>query len=200
MNLKLAAQHWKDINAIGLTQQYIYGANEYLLIKYEELIKQPEKTVQVVCDFLQIPFEQEMIQLSSARETQLENAYVESRFNTQKLDQWKNELTAKELQFISSITGDLTQKLDYSFPEHIDISQFQSLSFGKRIRLQTLDIFKMLFKRKRINMSGRKLVTVEVPIKQRISIALGKLITLFGSEEIYHAFLKLSRKAFKKPE
>ena len=199
MNIRLAAQEWKDLNAIGLIENYISGSQNYLIIKYEDLVLSPKETVQKVCSFLGVDFREEMLNLNRASDTQSDQAYVLSSFDVQKLEGWKDSLTTKEIRKIEMITADLMSKLGYPIQLDTPEELARSLSFSRRMALKTWDIFKMIFKRNRVVMTGRNLVPMRFSLKERLSIALGKFVKLYGSQEIYHLFLQFFKNEFKFP-
>ncbi len=200
MNVRLAAQRWKDTNAQGLYCQYLYGKDGYLMVRYEDLILNPAETVRQICGFLDVPFEGNMLQLEEAEGTQMNDAYVDKSLNEGKLNEWKTKLRATELKSITSIAGDLMPRWGYEPPIPFKEVRLRSLSFFTRLRLETVDILKMLPKGKRQTMSQRRLVTVRLSFRKRLAIALGKLVKLYFSELIYHIFLQVFKGEYKRAE
>jgi hypothetical protein len=63
-----AAQRWTDRISQFKVDGRRLGTGRVLELRYEELLAQPERELRRACEFLEIPFELEMMQLRSATE------------------------------------------------------------------------------------------------------------------------------------
>lgn len=86
-----------------------------LKIRYEDLASDPEKTGRIMCDFVGIPFEPEMLDL--AQSTKHLVSGNNTRFSPGKgirLDErWRTELHGAELDYFERVGGDMNHQLGY---------------------------------------------------------------------------------------
>lgn len=191
-NLELSAQQWVEGNIFGLVNQNILGKENYKLLKYEDLLQNPEKELKAVCEFLEIPFSSEMLDLSDDN-LSADKRYVKNFFDTSKINKWTKQLSKKELQKVERIQGPLLQKLGYSL-ENKTIN-FKILSLRRKILLNQMDNLAQLFRRKRIGMKGQEFVELDLSFKNRLYSFLTVLTRDFMSLPIFKALF--SRYFFK---
>ena len=109
---------WKDnyTKALNLMEAY---PDKTLKFSFEEFIYKEKETIQKVCDFLEIPFEEKMIditQSAEAKELHTMSKLWESNFSApivSNIDKFKKELSAEDINVIESICGELMDKLGY---------------------------------------------------------------------------------------
>ena len=181
-NLALSAQQWVDGNIFGLVNQNILGSENYKMLPYEKLLIDPQKELRSVCDFLEIPFSEAMLDLSDDQRAE-EKRYVKSFFDTSKIDTWKKKISPKEIKQVESIQGPLLEKLGYQLTIHPN--NFKILSLRKRIFLNQKDNLKLLFKRKRTGMRDQQLVELNLSFKNRLYTFLTVLARDFLSLPIF---------------
>ncbi len=103
--------------------------NQSLIVHYENLVSQPEKTLQSICDFLNIDFNREMLDFYNKtynlkyREDSMDHSQKErikfkygslsQPVNTNRIESWRNNLTQQEIDVIDSITALDAEKLGY---------------------------------------------------------------------------------------
>ena len=101
-------------NALPLLERYI-ASDSLLKIHYEDLASDPENTGRVLCDFVGIPFESQMLDLSQSTRHLVSGN--NTRFSPEKgirLDErWRTELYGKELDFFERVGGDMNYRLGY---------------------------------------------------------------------------------------
>ena len=106
----------------------------YLEVRYEALVSSPRETLQAVCDFLRLRFDERMLdyhrtaraRLSEARERVLEDGTVitlEQRLDQQRLtstppdqsrpQRWRRDLSEEEVALFESVAGGLLSELGY---------------------------------------------------------------------------------------
>ena len=164
-NIKVAAQEWVDGNIIGLSNQYLVGEHQYKIVRYEDLLLNPETTCKEICTFLGVEFNANMV-AENVLQTK-ENDYVKSTFNTSKIDAFKQQLTKGQLQQIEEIQGVLLKKFGYELIVNKSL-QYKPLSIFTKLRLRQAEHLKQLFIGKREGMREHQLVEVNIPFKTRL--------------------------------
>lgn len=165
-HILLAAQKWVDGNTAALVNQQLFGDSQHLILKYEDLLRFPEKTARELCTFLEIPFDQKMLDLNAATDG---DSYVKNRFDTSKINNFKTEISPKILRKVELIQAPLLWKMDYElvFPE--TEKNAQPLSVFHWMRLRFADHVRMLFRSKRMAMINRKNVEIRISWRNRLS-------------------------------
>ena len=107
----------------------------YLEVRYEQLVRRPEATLRRVCDFLELPFELDMLsyhsgaqlRLAEFRDWRTPDGDIVSRGSDRiaihqralappdptRIDFWRQELDSEEIAVFESIAGDLLHDLGY---------------------------------------------------------------------------------------
>lgn len=165
-HILLAAQKWVDGNTAALVNQKLFGSKQHLILKYEDLLRFPEKTANELCDFLEIPFDKKMLVLNSATE---ERSYVKSRFDTSKINHFRKEIPPKILQKVESIQAPLLRKFGYDLVFLKTEKKAAPLSVFNWMRFRFSDAVRMLFRNKRMGMIDRKNVEVRISWRNRLS-------------------------------
>ncbi len=111
-----SAEAWVSYyrRALPLLENYIAPGSLHK-IRYEDLASDPEKTGRVLCDFIGISFEPEMLDLSrSTRHLVGGNTTRFAPGKGIKLDErWRTELQGEELNFFNRVGGELNHRLGY---------------------------------------------------------------------------------------
>jgi len=197
-NIELSAQEWVDGNIFGLVNQDILGKENYKILKYENLLSQPQNELQSICEFLGIPFVDSMMDLSIEK-TSDRKSYVKSFFDTSKINKWKEQFSLKEIKKIEKIQGELLMKFGYQLENEID--DFKNISLRRRIFLNQKDNVKLLFKKKRIGMKEQELVELNLSFKSRLYTFLSLIFRDFTSLPIFKSLFSryfFKEKYFKK--
>lgn len=192
-NIYLAAQEWVDGNVLAFSNQELIGRDNYQIIYYEDLLRNPEKTIQAVCSFLDIDFHPEMLKLNDGQSSEEEaQNYVKSTFDQSKIDQYKNQLSPKVIKKIEQIQGPMLKKMGYPLHHDHQVKDFQYLSTRRRIWLNQKDNIKKLFRSQKVGMQNRKNIEVKVPFKKRLYNFLFVLGYDLLSERIFKVFFRRS--------
>ena len=109
---------WQESIQIGLSNSTKY-ANNYLLIKYEDLILNPKKITISICKFLAIDFKEEMLHMNNhpgwkGDNSSFNKAKVTSKFNTSSIGRHKNTIDKKTIYAYSLLIGKEMEQLGYS--------------------------------------------------------------------------------------
>lgn len=109
------------------------------LVPYEHLAAQPSQTIQGICHFLDLPFNEGMLSpqerlqnLTAAtdklagRDQKIITELVKP-INTSRIDAWKTKLTDEELTIIEAICGEMGQLFGYQPSPHISSAAKQQV-------------------------------------------------------------------------
>ena len=111
-------RQWRKLSVLG----DIYNAkyNNVYFLKYEDLIKEPKTVTQNLCEFLEIDFENSLIDhkkfIDGSGQTWLQNSsynQVKKGFNKSVLNKWKKVLNKKQISFIEGLCFFEMKKLGY---------------------------------------------------------------------------------------
>ncbi len=103
---KLATLAWQSVYKSPNTSDRV------LLLKYEQLVSDPEMEAKKVCDFLNMNFDPSMIDPNTfvdgtgskwSQNSSYQNFQATRSFNLDSIDRWKNALTSPEIQFIEHL-------------------------------------------------------------------------------------------------
>jgi hypothetical protein len=107
-NIFLVIKNWINIHN---SLQALKNSDFLYLIKYENLINNPLVTIQSICDFIEEPFANDLL------DVEVLNTHTETRgqkgFNQDSLDNWKKELYFLEKLIIKIFTGKLAREFGY---------------------------------------------------------------------------------------
>ncbi len=198
-NLRLSAQEWVDGNVYGMLNQEILGTERYKILKYEDLLQEPEKELRGVCNFLEIEFVAEMMDLSDDTLPE-EKKYVKSFFDRSKIDKWKKQLSTAEIEKIEGIQGPLLKQLDYPLAAKKTL-KYQQLPLWQRIGYNQVDNLKQLFRGKQIGMKDKEKVVLKFSLKNRVYSFLTVWIRDFVHMRIFKSWFSryfYKEKFFKK--
>lgn len=171
LDLRVAAQRWKDWNAAGMAAASWLGPARILSIRYEDLLQEPEATLEQVCAHLGVAYEDTMLDLANASATQSDNAYVKKSLDVSAVDKWKNTLSQRDLIRIEQICGDSLSAWGYS--PATDQAGNANLGFWQDYRLRVANSFRLLFRPNRKEMRDQQLVDVRLPLNRRLYLFLG---------------------------
>lgn len=116
------AYRWKYYNKKFL-KSYRKDRSRFYIIKYEDLVTDPENHLKKLCDFLGIEYTDDMIHYNRIKDEALKiypqeliNRYHKSLFepiSTSKVGLWKNKMSATEIKKCDMIVGRYAEKAGY---------------------------------------------------------------------------------------
>jgi hypothetical protein len=165
-NISLGAQQWLESNVLGLSNQALIGEENYRIVRYEDLIRNPEKELKGICSFLEIEFDLNM--LLEEREDKAEDSYVKSTLDESKINSYQKELTASQIKKIEKIQAPLLRRLGYDHEYPISSSKYRQMSVLKRLYYSQSDNVRQLLVAKRMGMKSGKNVQIKIPLKTRL--------------------------------
>ena len=114
---------WSRYNGNLLKLKILYPKN-YFLLKYEDLVLNPEETVRCVCDFLEIPFDEMMMEYRKKTIDRFED-YTQAitkkheslmrPIDPKMAEKWKQNLTKEQIEHLEYTTHEVASQLGYSF-------------------------------------------------------------------------------------
>lgn len=120
-NLFMAMSDWRYAVQEGMRQGSIVGLDGYLEVQYEKLISEPQQTMSKVCEFLDEPFSEQVLQLNPMDEEYLprligkrhtadisNDSIVSTNFG-----KWKKAMSQRKTILCESVAGDLLDDLGY---------------------------------------------------------------------------------------
>ena len=200
-NLELSAQEWVNGNILGQWNRDIMGADHYQLVRYEDLVREPEKTARELCAFLGLAFRPEMMDLARNELTQGKDAYVAQAFDVAKINQFREALRAAQIQGVEKIQGPLLRELGYELTQSYAEGTFRQLSVRRQIWLHQKNNLRQLFLRKRSRKEDWQKKEGNEPWSKRWRRWLVLLGYDFLSRKIYYSLYrdqKIKNKYFRK--
>ncbi len=123
----------KQLQAAINNEQQL-GSQYYSIVRYEDLVNQPEKHMESISEFLKIPYVEELITPTQNKELAISNTmYLENRseglvYNRTKEDRWKKNLTKWQKIFVVSYLFKEVKAVGYTQWQEIRINQFKFLT------------------------------------------------------------------------
>lgn len=139
---------WVEHIELGQAAGTELGATQYLEIRYEMLVTEPEKVLRDICQFLDEDFHAAMLDHTQlARRTIGDRGHVEVRkeLSINSVQRWQNQLTNFEKKLADTVAGPILDSLDYpraelgrfTFTERIRYSfillRYQIINLGRKI-------------------------------------------------------------------
>jgi hypothetical protein len=110
-----AAQRWRDRIATARSQSAAF-ADDYIEVRYEDLIQDPEPHLRRICDLLGVEFEPGMLRLSRPTEN-LGSTRGQQRIVSSNTEKWRTTMPDRQRALIERLAGDVLRSLDYSVSE-----------------------------------------------------------------------------------
>lgn len=118
-NEQEACHRW--LNSIKLAQDFGHkvGPARYLEIRYEDLVRQPEPTIQQICTFLTLPYQPHMLtfwqQAHTLGDTQLAHHHnIRNPINEKSIGKWQQTLSPTSQEYIKNQLHPLLIQLKYN--------------------------------------------------------------------------------------
>ncbi len=126
-NVYYIAQLWKKEQQLGLYWLHKLSQESLYLLKYEDLLNDPQKTVNALCAFLNEPYENTMLQFFKTAESQKSGQLSAAWKNTSSpiikdnSGKFRQELKETEIDLFESIAGQELDAFSYELtrPLHV---------------------------------------------------------------------------------
>lgn len=106
------------------------GRENVLLVRYEDLVLQPEPATKKICQFLNIGFEETMLNVGVFNSSFGDKFQTDKQFNTENLDRWKGNLSNDIVFLIEKYCSSLMKQYGYessNTKSNLDFSLLQKL-------------------------------------------------------------------------
>ncbi len=132
--LSTVALWWEDMVRAGREAGARLGPDLYHELRYEDLISAPEKECAELCDFLDLPYEESMLNFHEGK-TKAEPGLSAKKAwlpVTTGLRDWRGQMSERDKERFEAAVGETLEELGYerAFPE----PQAETLEYASRIR------------------------------------------------------------------
>ena len=174
LSLAQSCQLYDEYNREVVRFLNLLGSEKAVLIRFEDVLAQPESSIHSLFDFIDIPFDLNVLDLSEYGEKQ--DSYVLPKLDKSKIGRWKENMRAKDVRFVERF-------LNSHFTEHkYDIFNINikpsRLSFLRVLLDGFIWDVKGLFKTTQVEMRSKKLISAHIPFRIRLKRLLYNLIHL----------------------
>jgi len=155
-NILESACHWMKKISYGLAAQSLYP-NEVIMVRYEDILKNPENEIRRLCDFIGIDYEDKMIEGDGfvvPEYTKKQHKLVGQKPDRSNVDSWKKKLSNREIEIFEYETGRMLSLLGYEsvYKDPRRATKLEKIIFylekrNKRIRKEINKFKSFLFKR-----------------------------------------------------
>jgi len=119
--INVIAKEWSSNISTILSSLSKLDDNQYTEIRYEDLISDPEKELQRICDFLNLVFDNDMLEFNEYnRKHELEpkdymswKAETYKKLNSKAVGRWKSILTAEQIEIFETIAKEPLNRFNY---------------------------------------------------------------------------------------
>lgn len=123
--LSVVSYSWLNYNK-SIDKEKHRRPNRFITIKYEDLVTHPETIISNVCQFLNIPYNEEMLSFNRTLKSVVENAdehikkevsiihpNITKPINKSQIKKWEKEFSKPQVELIEYITGDYAALYGY---------------------------------------------------------------------------------------
>lgn len=111
-NAYFAAEYWESYIEKGREQGRQLPPGQYLELRYEDLLAQPEVTMQTLCEFLGEPYMAEMFAVSPVDDPG-KTPLVHEPLKTDNAGKWRTRMSAAQISAFESVAGNTLRELGY---------------------------------------------------------------------------------------
>lgn len=114
-----AALYWKSRVSRGRSGGASLGPARYLEVRYEDLVDEPEKTTQRVCEFIGLDYRDEMLRFHERGAEFIATSNTPDAFAglakpvTKGMRDWRTQMASDDVALFEAIAGDLLGSLGY---------------------------------------------------------------------------------------
>ena len=112
INVYHAAKYWQQYVEIGYEEGRKLGKEDYLELRYEDLLNDPEVSLRKVCDFLDESFYDSLINFKKSS-GQGKTPLLQSPIQKQNQNKWKKEMSFHSIKIFEGAAGSTLKKYEY---------------------------------------------------------------------------------------
>ncbi len=116
-DMRISAQMWVSANRKSLWAQHGIPAHKRSFLQYEQLCRQPKETMERVCAFIGIPFDEDMLILRKKESHNIGGnpmRFRQGETTIQLDEQWREHLSAADLRTFERVAGRWNRRLGYT--------------------------------------------------------------------------------------
>ena len=113
-NLLTFIVRWNTVYRLYEKMLKELGPQQVLLVKYEDLVSDPEPVIRNICRFSGIDFDSGMLELGVFNSSFGDKFQTGKNFNTENIDRWRSELDTKILSVVENNCGNLMERFGYT--------------------------------------------------------------------------------------
>ena len=130
------AKNWFRSTQAGLRNEKTYGKDRYLILRFRDLLTNPEEKMEEVAAFLDIRMDSFLLEPTRVGESWRGNSMFNEKYeaiSTAPLSRWEGHLEIFDQMMIEAICGRLMKKLGFSTSrmDNIDLTIAQRLSIWR---------------------------------------------------------------------
>lgn len=151
VNFYFHIRSWKKSTQLALKNKKRYK-DQYFILKYEDFVNQPKTLSKELCDFLEVPFDEEMLKMKGHpgwkgnNSSFNSNGKVNPKIQSGNLNKFENHLKSHTKKKYFYLLKDLLKKLEYdwrkpnfnSFESNIISLQFNLNSFLYELKYSSI--------------------------------------------------------------
>ncbi|MCA9246601.1 MAG: sulfotransferase [Planctomycetales bacterium] len=114
--MAVCALWWRDLVLAAQRDAIAIGKHTYFEVRYEQLVGNPSESVQELCKFLDLPYDERMLSSFGAKtEPALRDRSAKSAWlpPTPGLRDWRTQFHPREKELFQALAGDLLEHLGY---------------------------------------------------------------------------------------
>lgn len=112
----VAAKKWRNFIEHGLDFAARHPRQVYT-VRYEDLIDDPEKYLREICDFVDEPFHEDMLQFHKSGTKRVPRKEIHGQLtkpvNKERAARWKRDLSPGQVRVFEAVAGPLLDRLNY---------------------------------------------------------------------------------------
>lgn len=111
-----ALDRWRRAVEAGIAAREYLGPDQYIELRYEDLVADPVEQLQRLCEFLKIPYSNQMLQHYETGPKLIDKPYHErlaEPVNASAVERWRSDLEPEELALVEAKVGPLLDEFGY---------------------------------------------------------------------------------------
>jgi len=103
---------WRSAIRAGHEAAWRFGEDRVRIIRYEDLVAEPERMLRSLCDFLDVPYATAMLEVAM-NNSSYSLTEAGQGINAEAVERWRQKLSPREIAAIQSRCGKELDRLDY---------------------------------------------------------------------------------------